>query len=73
MKNVLITGSNSFIGTNFEKWLKKYPDKYNVETIDMKNKTWKDKDFSRFDVVFHVAGIAHVSSNHKLRDCYSLK
>ena len=30
MKNVLITGSNSFIGTNFEKWLKKYPDKYNV-------------------------------------------
>jgi len=70
MKNVLITGSNSFIGTNFEKWLKKYPDKYNVETIDMKNKTWKDKDFSRFDVVFHVAGIAHVSSNHKLRDLY---
>jgi len=35
MKRVLITGSNSYIGTSFEKWLKKYNNKYFIRTIDM--------------------------------------
>ena len=38
------------------------PDKYYVETLDMKDPNWKNFDFSKFDVVFHVAGIAHVST-----------
>ncbi|WP_461206125.1 NAD-dependent epimerase/dehydratase family protein [Clostridium sp. DL1XJH146] len=59
MKNVLITGANSYIGTSVEKWLLKEPDKYKVDTVDMKDGEWKEEDFSRYDVVFHVAGIAH--------------
>jgi len=70
MKKILITGANSYIGTSVEKWLAKEPDKYQVETVDMRDDTWKDKDFSKFDVVFHVAGIAHVSSDSKLEDLY---
>jgi len=70
MKRVLITGKNSYIGTSLENWLMREPDKYKVDTIDMKDGLWKEKDFSQHDVVFHVAGIAHVSSDPKMEDLY---
>jgi len=60
MKKILITGANSYIGSGFEKWVGKYPGQYLVDTVDMKDGAWKEKDFSGYDVVFHVAGIAHV-------------
>lgn len=60
MKNILITGKNSYIGTSLENWLMREPDKYKVDTVDMKDGSWKEKDFSQYDVVFHVAGIAHI-------------
>jgi len=70
MKRVLITGANSYIGTNVERWLLREPDKYHVDTLDLKDPSWKNYDFSPYDVVFHVAGIAHVSRNPKLKDLY---
>lgn len=62
MKRILITGAGSYIGTSFEEYLKKWPDKYAVDTVDMIDGTWRDKDFSEYDVVYHVAGIAHSDS-----------
>ena len=60
MKKVLITGAGSYIGTSFEKYAK---DHYNsdleIDTVDMIDGSWRNKDFSSYDVVFHVAGIAH--------------
>lgn len=70
MKKVLVTGANSYVGTNVEKWLMKEPDKYYIETLDMKDPNWKDFDFSKFDVVFHVAGIAHVSAKKSMKKLY---
>ncbi|NMB43965.1 MAG: NAD-dependent epimerase/dehydratase family protein [Clostridiales bacterium] len=70
MKKILITGKNSYIGTSVEKWLAKNSDKYTVDTVDTRGDDWKKKDFSGYDVVFHVAGIAHVSSDPKLEDLY---
>ena len=70
MKNILITGKSSYIGTSLESWLLREPDKYKVDTVDMKDGSWKEKDFSSYDVVFHVAGIAHVSSDPKMEDLY---
>lgn len=70
MKRVLITGKNSYIGTSVEKWLMREPDKYHVNTIDVKDESWRNHDFSQYDVVFHVAGIAHVSSDPKMEDLY---
>jgi UDP-glucose 4-epimerase len=70
LKRVLITGANSYVGTNVEKWLMREPDKYYVETLDMKDPNWKNFDFSKFDVVFHVAGIAHLKEKKKNRDLY---
>ncbi len=60
MKRVLITGANSYIGTSFENYIKEnYPDDYVVDTVDMVDGSWRQKDFSGYDCVFHVAGIAH--------------
>ncbi len=70
MKKILITGANSYIGTSLETWLGKYPDKYYVDTVSTRDDSWKKKSFSEFDVVFHVAGIAHVSSDPKMEDLY---
>lgn len=70
MKRILITGANSYIGTSLESWLKKHPEHYGVDTVDMIDSSWKDKDFSVYEVVFHVAGIAHVSSDPKLEELY---
>lgn len=70
MKNILITGKNSYIGTSLEDWLKKEPTKYNVNSIDLKNDSWKDKNFSEYDVVFHVAGIAHTKESNKNYNLY---
>jgi len=66
MKKILITGANSYIGTSFETYIKEnYPDDYVVDTVDMIDGSWREMDFSGYDSVFHVAGIAH-SDNGKI-------
>lgn len=62
MKKILITGANSYIGMSFEQYLKQWPDSYQVDTIDMVDGSWKQKSFAGYDVVYHVAGIAHSDS-----------
>ena len=70
MKKVLITGKNSYIGTSLENWLMREPDRYKVDTVDMKDGSWKEKDFSEYEVVFHVAGIAHIKETSDNQDLY---
>ncbi len=60
MKKILITGQGSYIGTSFERYIKEnHPDDYIVDTVDMIGGGWREKSFVGYDVVFHVAGIAH--------------
>lgn len=60
MKKVLITGANSYIGTCFEKYAAEhYGSELEITTIDMIDGSWRDKEFTSFDIVYHVAGIAH--------------
>lgn len=62
MKRVLITGAGSYIGTKVEEWLKRSPELFEVESIDTFNGNWKKADFAKYDVVYNVAGIAHVKA-----------
>lgn len=60
MKKVLITGANSYIGVNFEQYASAhYPEELQIDTVDMIDGSWREKDFSPYDVVYHIAGIAH--------------
>ena len=68
MKKILITGANSYIGISFERYIKEnFPNDYMVDTMDMIDGSWRGKDFSGYDSIFHVAGIAH-SDNGKIND-----
>lgn len=59
MKTILITGAGSFVGTTVQRHLETLQDKYSVTAIGTKKGEWKELDFSQFDVVYHVAGLAH--------------
>lgn len=59
MKKILITGAGSYIGTTFENWIKEHSGTITADTLDMKVASWKERDFSGYDAIFHVAGIAH--------------
>lgn len=60
MKRVLITGANSYIGMSFEKYVADhYASELTVDTVDMIDGSWRQKKFSSYDIVYHVAGIAH--------------
>lgn len=67
MKKILITGAGSYIGTSFENYMKKWPDRYIVDTVDMIDGSWREKSFAEYDAVFHVAGLAH-SDTGKVSD-----
>lgn len=68
MKNILITGANSYIGTSFKTYMK--DSDYIVDEVDTIDGKWKNIDFSKYDTILHVAGIAHVSADPKLEDLY---
>lgn len=66
MKRVLITGAGSYIGTKVQEWLDRSFDGaeklFQVDAVDTINDNWKKADFSQYDVVYNVAGIAHVKA-----------
>ena len=62
MKKILITGTESYIGTSFARYLAAWPEQYHVDTLDMLQDSWRDYSFADYDTVYHVAGIAHSDS-----------
>lgn len=69
-KKILITGKNSYIGRSFIEYCKKNGIDFEIDELDVRGEEWKSYDFSPYDSVFHVAGIAHNSSDPKLEDLY---
>lgn len=70
MIRILITGVASYIGTSFEKYIFQWPSDYQIETIDMIDGSWENKNFSSYDIVFHVAGIVHIKETKENTDLY---
>lgn len=64
-KKVLITGANSYIGESFRRYAVEYYEKnFSIDTLDMRDTKWRETDFSSYDAVFHVAGLAHADVGH---------
>ena len=59
MKRILITGAGSYLGGSFERYLQQWPERYQVDTVDMVDGSWREKSFAGYDSIYHVAGIAH--------------
>ncbi|MBQ3373435.1 MAG: NAD-dependent epimerase/dehydratase family protein [Oscillospiraceae bacterium] len=63
-KRILVTGVNSYIGNAFRSYMEQFPEEAAVEGISVRNDAWKTLDFSGYDCVFDVAGIAHADTGH---------
>lgn len=59
-KHVLVTGAGSYVGESFAAYAREhYGGRLATDTMDMHGDAWRKRDFSPYDTVFHVAGIAH--------------
>lgn len=65
MKKILITGRNSYIGNSLAEFLMRWNNEYEIDRIGVRSNEWKNKDFSSYDVIYDVAGIAHIKENLK--------
>lgn len=70
MKQVLIIGEHSYIGTAYKKWLEQYQGQYKVDLISSRNEKWKEIDFGKYDSILHTAGIAHVDARAEMEQLY---
>ena len=70
MKKILITGANSYIGDSVKDYLMQYPDEYVVNIVDTIGLKPSPDFFSEYDVVFNVAGIAHIKETDENRHLY---
>lgn len=70
MKRVLITGAGSYVGGWVRRRLEREPDRFEVNELDVQGDAWREFDFSGYDSVFHVAGIAHVSTDPSMEGLY---
>lgn len=70
MKKILITGANSYIGDSVKEYLLQEPYNYSVDIIDTIGFEPKPEDFQGYDVVFNVAGIAHIKETSENRNLY---
>lgn len=68
-KKILVAGANSYIGKSFMEYMRGF-DEYTVDAISVRDNSWKDMDFGNYDVVYDVAGIAHIKETDENRHLY---
>lgn len=59
VKKVLITGAGSYIGETFTSYASNNYPALEINSIDMMDGSWRKADFSSYEIIYHVAGIAH--------------
>jgi len=70
MRNILITGHNSYVGRNLKNYLSKWPNEYAVDGISVRDDSWKKIDFSKYDIIYHVAAIVHKKETREMKIIY---
>ena len=69
MKSILITGAGSYVGESVRKYMQAHGE-YQIDAVDTMGDNWKKADYTQYDVVYHVAGIAHVNADPKMEALY---
>ena len=70
MKRILITGAGSYVGESVRKYILSISSDFQIDAVDTMGDNWKKADYSQYDAVFHVAGIAHVNADPKMEPLY---
>lgn len=56
---VLVVGAGSYIGETFKSYAEEHYTNIEVDVVGTLNGEWRDVDFSAYDCIYDVAGIAH--------------
>ena len=67
---ILITGAGSYVGESVRKYILAKEPLFQIDAVDTMGDNWKKADYSQYNVVFHVAGIAHVNADPKMEPLY---
>lgn len=70
MIRVLITGAGSYVGESVRKYILSTSSDFEIDAVDTMGDNWKKADYTKYDVVYHVAGIAHVNADPKMEALY---
>lgn len=71
MKRVLITGAGSYVGESVRSYiLQTCGNEFEIDAVHTFGENWKKADYTKYDVVYHVAGIAHVNADPKMEPLY---
>lgn len=60
MKNILVIGQNSYIAKSFINFLSQWPESYSVDSISVRDDSWKEVSFHKYDTIYLLAGYVHV-------------
>ena len=70
MKKILITGAGSYVGESVRRYILSTSSDFQIDAVDTMGDNWKNADYSQYDVVYHVAGLAHVNADPKMEALY---
>lgn len=69
-KKVMLIGVGGYIGSKFTEYINtNYPD-WQIDSVDSKNRTWIKADFSGYDAVYNVSGLAHTNARKGSEELY---
>ncbi len=71
MKKVLVIGANSYIGRKFREYISQM-DKGDIsaDLVSALDGSWREADFSSYDVVLHLAAIVHIKETSDMETLY---
>ena len=58
------------MGESVRRYILSTSSDFEIDAVDTMNDAWKEAEFSKYDVVYHVAGIAHVNADPKMEPLY---
>lgn len=66
----MLVGIGGYIGGKFTEYIKKYYPDWKVDAVDSMNRKWSDADFSGYDAVYNVSGLAHANARQGSEELY---
>lgn len=69
-KKVMLFGIGGYIGSKFIEYIKNNYPNWHIDTISSMNMEWTTADFTGYDAIYNVSGLAHANARHGSEELY---